>query len=416
MALTFPRWVAAFLIGALLLVPLAFREVYTRLVEPMTPAVEANGRLAEASGRAASMADHVRLFQLRDSIMKSPLVTRPVAPGVAVAMDRALDAHLVQDLEALVVHSRELAVPRVVKTPVVVAFVLDTVQFVRGVRRNGYHHYDGVAVDYILPAAPGAPCTVLARVSLRILASSPKSLSFEERFDPDQMYERFLGPCALFSAFGAPGIYINQWLDGGGWSLAAVNNWEMQSAPAYQPPTELRGPNDPQREASFDLSLERGFSGFAGNATRNRLNFTGLECLAAKANACMEGLKHANPFAFTLHMYAPRFLELEDEYVRYRNGILPFGNYGRDLVSDFIYRNGQEKFGRVWRSDLPLADAFRVEAGVDIEQATRDWAQHTYGVQQLGPVMNTAGVVGGGISILLGLLVTFRAARRRQVT
>ena len=79
-------------------------------------------------------------------------------------------------------------------------------------------------------------------------------------------------------------------------------------------------------------------------------------------------------------------------------------------LSDLLSDQGEERFARFWRSELPLDRAFSEATDMSLEEWTQRWAQAQIGIPEPGPGLPLgtallgivlAGVIVGGGAVLV---------------
>lgn len=181
-----------------------------------------------------------------------------------------------------------------------------------------------------------------------------------------------LGPCAFYATYGAPGSGIARWLQGGGYLFA-----ENPAASERPPPGEV-----PSRRTIFGI----------GRASR--LPIPVESCLSGRLESC--GGWITAPGDIDLGPYRNLNARIDGTrrtdliYQAYRSSGLDDFHVMADLQAEF----GPERFGRFWRSERPMPEAFR-EA---FEEAPGRW-MHRWAVSHYGEVPG-----GPGLSLLTTVL------------
>jgi len=76
---------------------------------------------------------------------------------------------------------------------------------------------------------------------------------------------------------------------------------------------------------------------------------------------------------------------------------------------------GPERFAAFWTSNLPPSEAFQSATGQSLAHWTRGWIEQTYYKQTTGPMLPRSAVWTGFLLLMLGVALSVRAARRRQL-
>jgi hypothetical protein len=151
------------------------------------------------------------------------------------------------------------------------------------------------------------------------------------------------GTCHWFARYGAPGPYMQQWLDAGGARhFARFKDPQNNTWAGF-----LRGLEVPPNYESL---------------MRRRMPIRGQKCLSGQKEACAEavasfemiGEERAQYLAFNM----PRLVMGE-------------GSMFAQLEADF----GQERFRRFWKSDRPFQEAFEQSFGVSLGEWVYDWTE-----------------------------------------
>lgn len=238
--------------------------------------------------------------------------------------------------------------------------------------------------------------------------------------------ERSLSPCAFHAAFGPPGPHIRRWLVSRRYTMARSLTW-------------LAGVREP-RARPWDYEVERlGLPRVQTTLPRWLVGVWGqylappywmgkdaLHCLTGDDASCLRTVidtaligrtggwpREATGRAPALGGEPPPSMA---------TARLVGGHYLSDLIADM----GRERFQRFWRSELPLAEAFRESFGTGMAEWTGRWARETWAQTwearegrsevSLGVTMRPAAplVVALWSGLLLALIGT-RAMRREFV-
>lgn len=392
MALTPSRWIAIALTGFVLAPVMIFGDPDIPEWRPTE-----RDRLVERNHAAQTnlrrAAEQLRILQLRDSF--AHIATSTTAP---LLVDAGFDRASRVLIDSLVADARGDRAPTA-GAPASVFFVLDTVTAVGGHPR-GTGSRGTLAIDYVLPGDSSHHCMVIARVRR---ASSRRLYEAELRSWTSR--ERILGPCAFFESFGMPGIAIRRWLDDRGWQFAQRSVWN-------EPPTRwLDGLPDSSYRARIDLEYVIGSSGRA--------------CAGGRDTGCADALLTRLPpddrlssMRLSEGVLSPGYF---NPFIHGDNGWLtsswPLGAREWTLLSDMVRSMGVERFGRFWTSELPPEQAFQAASGgVPLASWTREWIETTYHPQATGPALPAGATGFAALMLIVALVFSIAAARRRQMT
>lgn len=202
-----------------------------------------------------------------------------------------------------------------------------------------------------------------------------------------------LGPCYFLARYGSPGPAVSEWLAEGGWRFSE----------RHPSPVEVAGhPDWPTPVGAFGGALGNPFMRMAPPVEA---------CLSGSETACVDAVTDplwittiawdrlpgwsSGPFAPAVHhvgRFGPSPPLFSDPTPR---------GFSRDhdasLLRDMERDLGPEGFGRFWRSDDPLEEAFRSVAGISMGRWIADWGRARFGARTRG-----AAIDGG--SLLLSLL------------
>jgi hypothetical protein len=389
MALTFPRWIAAAVLGcAALLVAVVSRDdgVLWDGTFPATPGQELGRRRVMARNRLSEAVEQLRLAQIRDSLAARATETDPAG---SVRIDPAFTP-AVRALFAAAIANE----PRSTSAPVMptdIAVVLDTGGMVvsmfepriaQTVNDRRHSRHAAITTHYVLPVAGGPQrCVVLLRVGSEIGMGVEH---LRERLKGERV-RSIRGPCAFFETFGAPGPAIDRWLRMRGWALARHTPWN--GAPLTVPiPTQFK-------ESVFRIKPDG-------------LAIGGIRCGAGDLAACERLVLEPSPSGWA----APT-----DAIVSL--GPSPSGELGAALegyiLSEMLRTLGPDRFRQFWQSRATPSVAFQTAAGVSLGEWTHDLVTRAYGVQYVGPGVETAGLGAGLLIVLVGGAIGMVAARSR---
>lgn len=184
-----------------------------------------------------------------------------------------------------------------------------------------------------------------------------------------------LGPCGFIATFGAPGRHVGAWLDSTAYTFARVADWST------------RHPATPDSLQSL-------------RAYQERWDVTVRGCSVGRLESCRAALLRP-PWS----EYVPRWLSRNNPegWFGFDHREASFAEHAPFLLSDLVHDVGPEAFGRFWRSDLPLEEAFRQATGRGLVEWTAAWAR-----EYIGPRPHSPRV--GGLTLALSLLAAGLAA------
>jgi len=202
-----------------------------------------------------------------------------------------------------------------------------------------------------------------------------------------------LAPCAYHAVFGIPGARVQDWLQLWDYDIAGSLQWHqepeyLEDFSGFAPPPEQR------------IMLKLFYFTFVGE------DFTRVSCAKGRSEICRDGVLHGTGvsgvrFGTSLPQPLP--------------GVFRIGSENLYLAS-MVHALGPERFGRFWRSDLPVEQAFAEAFGTNLAEWTSDWLRGRMRV----PPADTAPRAGEVVFALLGITLAVGAAaaigRRRQVT
>lgn len=208
---------------------------------------------------------------------------------------------------------------------------------------------------------------------------------------------RALGPCAFYTAFGAPGAGVERWLRAQDYAAAHRADWE-------HPPVRLQhaSADDLPQLASMSLwEFLRAAS--SGVFEMGQLNLHSRACAHGRLDQCRRVM--LAPFA---GVESP----LSRQYAIARQWSFQREELGGAFLSDLVRLRGREQFAQFWRSDLPVDSAFTRVFGVTMEKWTHRWLLGNIEHPRFGPVVRFGSVVFGlglvGVAVVVAGLLTMR--------
>ena len=177
---------------------------------------------------------------------------------------------------------------------------------------------------------------------------------------------QFLGICALYSRFGAPG---------GGFGRLAESSFIVH------------GPFMAGRASSIPRSIAESHSRQPGDP----YTYLGTACVTSAPRTCRTFI-HATNWT----------------------SIGPVGAGPQDLVAWLLDTRDSASFGRFWRSDAPFTDALSQAYGEPADQLLQEWGRHRWKVSAHGPLADTKTTLAtmGWLGTAL-LLAAWIGVRRR---
>ncbi len=403
MALTLPRWIAIAVTASLVALTFAAPRRdqllggVPRSDSDYPPALRQYDR---AVSRAKRGAGRVRVLQLRDSLLAAGAAgAGEQVDGVTLMVDPRIDAPLQRQLATLATRA-SAAAPAAgpLGVPVIMAFVIDTVQNVRGVGRTIPYSF---ATDHFLPAAPGAACLVVMRL--------PDPSGARRRNIQRELVrlggETFIGPCGFYRAFGTPGPAIAAWLQRGGITTVTQARWGRPAVSGQ--PYEW---NEDYYLAIFALEGRYGFE--VGTAS-NRQCRAGLVDRCSTALTMPSGGAYRNFWGGSVLTSSGSLSEGEYPYYETMPGGVNLGPRRSRFLSDMVREFGQDRFRAFWTSSQPVESAFAALAG-DVGRTVQRWDVAAYGPYQLGPRPTGAALSWSVVLVLGGVTLAGVAAVRRQ--
>jgi hypothetical protein len=225
--------------------------------------------------------------------------------------------------------------------------------------------------------------------------------SAAERSRNTEILSSALGACRLYARYGAPGAHVQTWLEAGGAELAARG-----SAPRGDRAFAYCGPDRrclEGRKYLFGMST----LGYARPIVLD-------ECLAADAEAC--GAIFLDP------SLASRGTAVERRFAT-RAGALSISDHttgfaiseAQYLLGDLEEAFGADAFGRFWRSEEPVVEAFESAFGTDPGTWVLSWFESVVGVDPPGPHLARSATFGTFLALSLFAALTAAVNRRRRV-
>lgn len=389
MALTFPRWIALAVMGMAMTAAIILRDRPARAYVP-----SARERLASKRNLALMQAqfagDELRQRQLIDSVNRV-LSLRQALPG-NVFIDPSLPTPQRAAVETvLAVVGARRSGSTLAASPVVV--VADRHPGATGTPpAMGYP--GSLAFNYVLPDRGSTqPCLVVAR--LRLDAVLPTRRSWQAELASSTTTDRFLGPCAFYEAFGAPGVDVDGWLRSRAWSFGLRGNF-VEATGKWTPPEWDRD----------------------GFRLHSLLSPQGLGCVAGDDDMCVTALTEPET-NWRLRVVqdnwvtTARFNPFTQPYTYGREFTFDFGPREWTLLSDMVRDLGPERFAAFWRSSQPMPQAFQSAAGKSLPQWTREWVVTTYGAPSHGPLVTRNAAAFSVLLVALAIAAATAIARRR---
>ncbi len=235
------------------------------------------------------------------------------------------------------------------------------------------------------PATDGHTC-------LAVVPLAPAGLERDDRVPPTYQpaYQNeylgrneYLGPCAWYLAFGAPGPKIEQWFLSHGYLFAYDSRWTG--------PESTRQPEN----IGWAASLQE-----AG-------------CAHGRRKACLTVMLDS----LTVLDATQRRRDLGQLGVTVESGLggARVSRATGSLLADLVRLKGRDRFREFWTSDLDVEAAFAEAMGEPLENWTADWATRHLEFQKRSPHIEFAStawaIMIGGLAVVAGAL----SFNRREV-
>jgi hypothetical protein len=347
-------------------------------------------------------ADRLRLLQVRDSILRE--TTKRDTDRLSVVIDASFSEAIARQLDSLIRDRwARAAAGRSART--VIAAVLDSSTVVGGAVRP--RTIGSTSITAFLPdSSAHTPCVSILRIPMPISARTPTS--FRRDLIAPETIGALLGPCLYYAAFGTPGTSVARWLREGGWRLAHVTDWHALP-PTFAPPPRLVYTRLPSSNAVIPSFAYQ---------PRLWTSTSGLACLAGEPGRCMSALvPRGRDDADTLWRRRIVSTTGADERAfrmpRARSALGPSEGW---LLSEMVRTLGKERFAAFWRSNEPLADAFRAATNQSLDAWVHDWAVRMYGPLPIGPGLNQSAAFTGAGFLIVAMILAAAVARVRRVT
>ena len=379
MALTMRRWILIALVGAAILPVILLRRVEPR--EPERSAVRERLAItaARARGRELRLAEALHLARLRDSVAAS--LPRSGAGRMIV------DPRLPQQTSAAIAILQANAArgrPAQPRGAVDVVFVLDTATRFRGHQLRQTNNK--LVIDHFAPADASGRCLVLARIN---------PTAFWGNFISTDAGERFMGPCAFYEHYGAPGAGIKRWLDARSWLLAQYG------------PQGVAGAGGWVRSFRWAVDMRGWISG------------AGFRCLMGNDSSCVTAVLERGVYERRLDAISGASMppQHERDFHSVWNLSERAGGLGPRqpaMLGDMARSLGDEKFLAFWRSSREPMDAFREASGRDFPSWAQEWMAGHYPPQETGPTTTPGAKLFALVILIAGVGLAMLAADRRQ--
>jgi hypothetical protein len=214
-----------------------------------------------------------------------------------------------------------------------------------------------------------------------------------ERFTNEGERSRVLGPCAFFVRYGAPGLGVSTWLEGGGSFFAdAPAHYVMDREWQQRTNRKLFG----MRPMYYGSSL------------------MGDSCLSGRDSACSKAVLDARTARWWARVEA--LPEGPLTFPRYFDNSELFGEADRAMVAQLEAEFGAVKFQKFWQSNQPVEQAFNAAFGMSLDAWVRSWGIARYGPEPMGPKVEwltlLLSFVTIGIMVGIALLIVQRRAVR----
>jgi hypothetical protein len=348
-----------------------------------------------------------RMLELRDSALANASASpKTSAAGLTVVVDPrfspALRETLVSELE-----QQWAALGLTSRVPTLVALVTDTIRAPHGLPRQ-IRLAGGLPIETFTPSsATGGRCLSVAHIAAAPESDNPIVHLVLKNATTKETTQALLGACALINAFGAPGPYVERWMEDTHWQLARLPGWNTAAQP------------QPRVAQGNSANLVDGLSSTVDASWQLRRTIApgGIACLAGKLGACerafFEGRTDPSDTAWTAHVISSSGTSATGFF--FPIGPSTLGPDDGTIVSEMVRTLGKDRFAKFWTSSEPVHDAFATAGGGDLDAFARSWAQRMYGTTTVGPTLSSLGLSTGTVVVLLTFGLAVMAERRRRV-
>ncbi len=378
MAFGMKHWIGLVLAGCALLAVAA--------LPPRAPRIDGRVTSSAAERRAAALSsevrrDHELLKRLRWQDSLPSLVIRKAVDGVAVvAPPQFPDSVLAAVRSQVLDEKRELGRtdPHVLFGYV---FQPNDQSAQPGIHtRSTYNPWP----DVMAGEAEGHPyCLAVLEVSRRTL-DRPEGLRNSMRWYLGSHRTEMMGICRLVLRYGLAGTDVTSWLKAGASSFALSQNrasgaqawrtrWNSTSSAVLAQWLAHLSPSGPLRA-----------------------------CLARRTEACLAEARVIHPQDSSRSMAIGVFIQTHSDFLRATSpGSPPFSLAGGFLFADLEQEFGSDAFGRFWRSNEGVQQAFHDAFGVDMDTWLVRWTRRNLPTYRPGPSL--AGMTALGFFVLLAI-------------
>jgi hypothetical protein len=391
MALTPLRWMAiavAMMLGVFILTLTDRKPLVLTEEERHLDSLQAS--VAHHSARTSMFSRQLRMVELTDSLRAAS--TRAAQPGIRATFGPGVDPQIRSAIDSALVLANQKTGP----SPVIGVDIATVVDSAEVAGRNSWQWIP--TPFYILPTQANERCTVVIPMGKGL--STRNFLQYY--LNTDDARNQILGPCAFYAAFGMPGDSIRAWLRGRGALLASGGSWTQQTwSKLWRRGERLDGPSS---SPVFYPTPPAAMYSMSGRA---------VGCAAADATACESLLRRRNQDLRSLTVGSavlPGF----------RLG--PIGReYGYDvagreteLLADMVRSMGRERFQKFWTSNESVSASIEKASGLPATEWMASWVGEPLEGLERGPKIRGASMLGAIGVVVVCLLITVLAARRRQ--
>ncbi len=255
---------------------------------------------------------------------------------------------------------------------------------------------------YIMPAATnGRVCLALPRrYDLGRLVNFLLDTAATPSEDVGARLLVTLGPCAFYTAFGAPGPGIEQWLRAQQYATASNAHWTDPRARVTGPE---RGDLERLNWTSVWDMLRQGSS---GAFEMGNLNLQARACAHGTTSQCRDLWR--SPFGDARQILRGHAVARHWTWAR--------EDLGASFLSELVRLEGRDAFARFWQSSLPVDSAFQRAFGAAMEQWTSRWLLSAIERPRFGPVIRFGSLVFGLVLVAAAVGAAGVLSARRQVS
>lgn len=253
----------------------------------------------------------------------------------------------------------------------VLAVVMDTLMRVPGVNSSARLHRRHI----LPPAMDGHTCLAVVPL-LRLTRDDRVPPTFQPAYQSEYLgRNEYLGPCALYLAFGAPGPRIEEWFLSHGYLFAYDSRWTG--------PESIRPPGSLSRARSLQEAA----------------------CTHGRRSACLTVMLDS----LTIMDATQRRSNLGQLGVTAQSGLggARISRATGSLLADLLRLKGKARFRAFWTSNLDVESAFAEAMGESLGDWTAKWATRHLEAPDESPRVRLASAVW---AILIGAIAAAAGA------